>query len=210
MNKYSIFNAVQENDFHDTETCLSAERRNFLKNDIIIRSTDTNNNIGIINKGLAFLLSISEDGETSIIDYYEKGNIFGKIFTPESNVNLYYIVAKENCEITFFDYEKLISCCTQNCEKHGIIISSIVADSFRRCQMHIDILSCRSIRGKLSAYFKYMKEQKHSDRFDLPISLSDLADYISVDRSAMMRELRKMKNEGLITAQGSKITVISL
>ena len=210
MNKYSIFNTVAESAFAELEQCLSADTRSYKKNDIIIRHTDQAENAGIVRKGLVCLISISEDGETSIIDYYEEGTIFGKGFSPDSSVNLYYVTAREDCEVTFFSYDSLMNCCCKNCEKHRIIINSIVLNSFRRCQMHIDILSGRSIRRKLITYFKYMKEQSPSSEINLPVSLSDLADYLSVDRSAMMREMKKMKQEEMISAKGSKITLLNI
>lgn len=209
MNPYSVFQSVSTEQLQALKVCLSGETRSFQRGEIIIRHTDRNENIGILHKGLVFLISISEDGETSIIDYYERGNIFGKGFTPDSDINLYYLTAKEDCEVTFFPYEKLMNCCEQNCEKHKSMISGIIFHSFRRCQMHIDILSCRSIRGKITAYLRYMRIQKESDSFELPISLSDLAGYLSVDRSAMMREIRKMKEEHLISAKGSHIQILS-
>ncbi len=206
MNKYSILNNVNQNDFTEISLCLSAETRSFSKNDIIMRQTDENDNVGIVKKGLICLISISEDGEKSIIDYYERGSIFGKGFTPDSCVNLHYIIAKEDCEVTLFSYSRLMSCCSNNCEKHREIINTIIINSFKRCQMHIDILTGRSIRRKLITYFRYMKELKGNDSFDIPVSLSDLADYLSVDRSAMMREIKKMKNENIIIANGGRIT----
>ncbi len=207
MNKYSILSIVNEKDFNEISQCLSAETRSFAKNDIIMRQTNEYDNVGIVKKGLICLISIGEDGEKSIIDYYERGSIFGKGFTPDSCVNLHYIIAKEDCEVTLFSYSRLMSCCSKNCEKHREIINTIIIDSFRRCQMHIDILTGRTIRRKLITYFRYMKELKGNDSFDIPVSLSDLADYLSVDRSAMMREIKKMKNENIIIAKGCKITL---
>ena len=55
-----------------------------------------------------------------------------------------------------------------------------------------------------------MKEQSPSSEINLPVSLSDLADYLSVDRSAMMREMKKMKQEEMISAKGSKITLLNI
>lgn len=208
MNKYSIFYSVSENDFDEIKKCLSTEKKVFTKNDIILRYSDNNNNIGIINKGVAFLLSINENGETSIIDYYEKGNAFGKIFAPDPNVNFYYILAKTDCEIIFIDYSKLTN---SNDEIiYQKIVHKLILNSFKRCNMHIDVLSCRSIREKLLKYIKYMRYLKNSDEFTINISLSDLADYLSVDRSAMMREIKKMKDENLIIVKGSHITAANL
>ena len=210
MNRYSIFRHITEKEFEEMKVCLSGEQKHFRKNDIIMRHTDDNSSIGIVNKGIAFLLSISENGETGIIDYYEKGAVFGKLFSPDCDVNLNYIQAAENCEITFFSYDRLMNCCEDECAKHKKVLNNIVMDSLRKSLMHIDILSCRSIRGKLSTYIRYIRQQKDSDEFEIPVSLSDLADYLSVDRSAMMRELRKMKDENLISAKGSRITIIDL
>ena len=50
-----------------------------------------------------------------------------------------------------------------------------------------------------------MKNKKNSDEFEIPLSLSDLADYLSVDRSAMMREIKKMNQEGLIVSKGRSV-----
>lgn len=210
MNRYSIFRHISEQEYEEMKICLSGEQKFFHKNDIIMRHTESENIIGIVTKGIAFLLSISENGETGIIDYYERGAVFGKNFAPDCDVNLYYIQARENCEITFFPYDRLMNCCEKSCAKHKRILNSMIMDSLRKSMMHIDILSCRSIRGKLSTYIRYIRLQKDSDEFELPISLSDLADYLSVDRSAMMRELRKMKDENLINSKGNHISIIDL
>ena len=49
---------------------------------------------------------------------------------------------------------------------------------------------------------------KRKNTFYLPLPLSDLADYLSVDRSAMMREIKKMNEENIIISEKRKITVI--
>ena len=65
--------------------------------------------------------------------------------------------------------------------------------------------ACRSIRGKLMCYFGMQAAKTNTNRFNLPFSLSALADYISTDRSAMMRELKKMREEGLVEIAGRKV-----
>ena len=48
---------------------------------------------------------------------------------------------------------------------------------------------------------------QYDKSFILPFSLTDLADYLSVDRSAMMRELKLLRDEGFIEKNGNKITL---
>ena len=60
------------------------------------------------------------------------------------------------------------------------------------------------------SYFRILSEKNFSKTFTLPFSLTDLADYLSVDRSAMMRELKSLKNEGFIKkSDKNKITLLS-
>ena len=68
-------------------------------------------------------------------------------------------------------------------------------------------LSRRSIREKLLCYFGLLAGQRQKPSFQLPFSLSALADYISADRSAMMRELKKMKDEHLVEVAGRQVTL---
>ena len=72
----------------------------------------------------------------------------------------------------------------------------------------IELLTKKNIRDKLLTYFNILSSRSFSKTFSLPFSLTDLADYLSVDRSAMMRELSHLKNEGFIEKKGNKITLL--
>ena len=72
----------------------------------------------------------------------------------------------------------------------------------------VEILSQRSIRGKLKSYFHIMSIRSCTDTFLPPFTLSTLADYLSIDRSAMMRELKKLREEGLVDVQRRNVRVL--
>ena len=74
--------------------------------------------------------------------------------------------------------------------------------------MRIELLTKRSIRDKLIGYFTMLSTRNLSKTFLLPFSLTDLADFLSIDRSAMMRELKLLKEDGFIEKNGNKITLI--
>ena len=73
---------------------------------------------------------------------------------------------------------------------------------------HLEVLSQRAIRERLNTYFEILSSKAGSNTFELPFTMSALADYISVDRSAMSRELGKMRDEGLIKIDRRKITLL--
>ena len=72
----------------------------------------------------------------------------------------------------------------------------------------IELLTKRTIREKLLGYFSILSTRSFSKTFLLPFSLTDLADYLSIDRSAMMRELSTLKEDGIIKKVGNKITYL--
>ena len=74
--------------------------------------------------------------------------------------------------------------------------------------MRIELLTKRSTRDKILGYFTMLSSRNLSKSFSLPFSLTDLADYLSVDRSAMMREIKLLKEDGFIEKNGNKITLI--
>ena len=72
----------------------------------------------------------------------------------------------------------------------------------------MDVLSRRSIREKLLCCFQQLSDKAGSPRFTLPFTLGTLADYIATDRSAMMRELRHLKEQGIVCTDGRQIRLL--
>ena len=74
----------------------------------------------------------------------------------------------------------------------------IIADKNRDLIRKIEVISKRTIREKLLAYLSSQSQSQSSRYFEIPLSRTELADYLCVDRSALTRELAKMRSEGLI------------
>ncbi len=208
MNKYSVFNELTDAEISSISESFGFEDKSFGKGEVIMKFRPHNKNSGIIKEGLAYLISINDRGEENILDYYEGGNIFGSAFSPDTNVNLYFVVAKKKCTVSFFDHSSMIKLCRSDCKKHIIFIENIMTTISCRNQIHIDILSQRTIRSRLTTYFAYLSEISGTKTLRLPIPLCDLAEYICTDRSAMMRELGKMNEDGLISSSGHTIQLL--
>lgn len=84
----------------------------------------------------------------------------------------------------------------------------LIAEKATALSERVEVLSRRSIRDKLLCYFS-LQQAKSGGSFTLPFSLSALADYISTDRSAMMRELKKLREGGVVQIEGRKVTILA-
>ena len=54
-----------------------------------------------------------------------------------------------------------------------------------------------------------MQSQKKGNKtYTLPLTYTELSSYLSVDRSAMTREIKNLKEDGFIKTNGHKITIL--
>ena len=88
------------------------------------------------------------------------------------------------------------------------MIDRVLSQNIRRTVEHIDVIGQRTLRSKLLSFIEYMKHDYGKSTFTMPLPYSDLADYLGVDRSAMMREIKKLNEENLILTSKRKITII--
>ena len=110
-----------------------------------------------------------------------------------------------------FNYDMFERKCKKNCKFHEellIGLPNLVLTKESDLNLRIEILSQKSFRDKILSYFRILSQNSFSKTFTLPFSLTDIADYLSVDRSAMMRELSHLKEEGFIEKIGHKIKLL--
>ena len=110
----------------------------------------------------------------------------------------------------FIDYPHILKRCERACTHHSLLVQNmlrLIAGKAQALSERVDVLSRRSIREKLLCYFRQLEEKTGSRTLQLPFSLSVLADYIATDRSAMMREMKRLKEEGVLRSEGRRITL---
>ena len=83
-----------------------------------------------------------------------------------------------------------------------LVFASIAKQNFRML-----LLTNKSVRDKLLTYFQILASESRSKTFELPMSLTDLSDYLMIERTAMMREIKRLKDEKIIKKNKNKITL---
>ncbi len=194
-----------------SDNCIKIQKKTFLPGDIITTYMEKRKQICILLSGKADLIRYDLKGNKDIIERFAQNAIFGEVFHHVNTNNELFVLATKKCEILLFSYDDLRVKCRQNCGFHTTLISSILELVLNNTIMQntrIEILSKRSIREKLLSYLNTLSSKAFSKNITLPFSLTSLADYLSVDRSAMMREIRNLIDEGFISKQGNKIKLL--
>lgn len=208
MNKLSIEKRLTKSDIIGLNECFSPTVREYTRGEIITICSPDSNTIGIIKSGTAYLVTINSNDQRRIMDYYEQGQMFGKHFLPDTEDKLFYIMAKTKCEVAFIKYSKILHCCEKRCQKHQNLIDSLIMVTARKSFVHVDILGQKTLRSKLLTFFHYLSDSNGLSQFTLPLPYSDLADYLAVDRSALMRELKALNAEKIIVSNKKEITLL--
>lgn len=191
-------------------TLLSVHIYNFDKNQDILSILKDDNVICIIDEGMAEIIRINYDGNRSIIDELYKDSIFGTTISSITS-NDFEIITKEKTTVIVIDYDNFLNNDFINYEYYNIFIQnmfSIINENIRKKNERIKILTQRSIRNKLLEYFKINQTDYRSKYVYLPFSFTELADYLAIDRCAMTRELKYLKEERLIEIKGKRITIL--
>ena len=210
MQSISIFKNVEEENINKMLKCFDAKTRSYKKDATIMTYLGTTSTVGIIISGKAELIRSDYNGNRTILETLEKGDIFGEIFS-NYNINELSIKATEETIVLFIDYYHITKRCKKACPYHSKVVENtleILSQKIVNRNERIEILTKRSTREKLLAYFDIMSKKNISKKFTIPFTYTDLADYLGVDRSAMQRELKNLKEDGVIKTKGKQITLL--
>ena len=207
--QFPIFRDISEEDVARMMACFRMRRESYGSGEVICEYDGSGTEVGVVTTGTAQLVRIDVAGNRTVLEHLEAGGIFGEVlcFTSASGDSISIISG--GCTVLYVDYGHIMKPCEKACQHHSQLVHNmftLAADQIQQLGRRVEVLSRRSIRDKLLCYFSLQSGGRGA--FVLPFTLSTLADYISTDRSAMMRELRKLREEGVIEVEGRKITLL--
>jgi CRP-like cAMP-binding protein len=204
------FEGILEKDKLKLLNLLEAHIYTFRVNQNILSTIRDENIIGIIIEGSAEIININYNGDRTVIERLEENSIFGKNLSNIESGEC-EIISKEITKITIIDFNKLINITNVNKSYYNVFLRNIfliIDDKIKKKNERIGILTKKTIRNRLLEFFATQERNNHTKYIYLPFSFTVLADYLAVDRSAMSRELKYLKDEGFIEIKGRKITLL--
>lgn len=188
---------------------LEATTLRVSKNDELLSSVKSKNAICYVSVGSLEITKMDANGNLTIIEKLQQDSLFETKPYFYSNSE-YEIVAKEDSTIIIFDYNLIIDDRNNHVPLYNEFIKNLLQISFDKLNEkneQIEILSQKSIRNKLLAYFRILSQKTGTRIIYLPMNYSDLANYLAIDRCAMTRELKYLEEEGFIKRSGKRISL---
>lgn len=211
MIRSPLLEGVSPQEYQTMHACLGVYEQSFRPDDVIYDFGDGRGLLGIVSQGSAVVERIDREGGRAILEHLGPGGVFGEMMMFKAAGDDSVVVrAATPTRVSFLRSEAVMRRCEHACACHSRMVENLfrlVTEKATSLSERVEVLSRRSIREKLLRYFQLQAAKGHGPSFQLPFSLSALADYISADRSAMMRELKKMREEMLVTITGRQVTL---
>lgn len=209
-----LFEGIVEEEASMLLGCLSAKVEQYEKEEALLLQGGKVDKIGILLAGKLQILREDYDGNRSIVSELVPSEVFAEAFVcaglSHSPVT---VLAIQNATVMYIDYRKLITTCPGGCDFHHKLVEnmiSLIAHKNVELSKKLQILSCRSTREKILTYLTHQSERWGSLSFAIPFTREQLADYLSVNRSALSREISVMAAEGLLSYERNIFTLYKL
>ncbi len=195
-----LFANIKQEDISAILGCLGAHGTTYKKDEILIGAGEPVRAMGAVLEGRVRIIKEDADGNRMIIAEMGAGDVFAEALAG-AQVESSPVSAETHsaCIILWIDIAKITTVCAQSCGHHAQLIRNLVkilAEKNLLLNDKIEILALRTTREKLLAFLQRVSKGRH--KFRIPLSRTELADYLGVDRSAMTRELSRMAEEGLV------------
>ncbi len=178
--------------------------RHFPKSDYIYLAGDCVENICVIISGTVQIIKEDIWGDRSIIVNMGAGSVFAENFLGRRSGQrsiVSYFVASDS-EILMLPLGNMFLEGVGGALYNSRLLSNFVgvlADNNTRLLEKNDVLCKKSLRAKILTYLEQEAHQQGSREVQLPFNRTDLANYLDADRSALTRELARMRDDGLLT-----------
>lgn len=204
------FDRLSEAEKSQLYELLGVHIYNFKKDSEIFPTLKRRNIVGIILKGCAQILNVEYNGNVIVLETLGQNSIFSSSMTA-IHIENYIIIAREATSVLLIDYVSLMKPENLSHSCFNIFLSNlfdIMNVKFKKANERMKVLEEKQIRNKLLMYFDIEYRKTRLKHIELPFSWKEFADYIAVNRTAMFREIKNMKEEGVIAVRNRRITLL--
>lgn len=210
LTKIALMQGLNEQEISLILNCLQAKIKKYEKGETIFQEGEKIEEIGIIFSGTVTVQRNDYWGNRSIVALLGEMDVFGETFACLNQASDVQVIAEESSEILFLQVNRVLTTCSSSCQFHNRLIRNLLgicAKKNYQMNVKVDILSQKTTREKLLTFLSRQAIYLGKQQFEIPFNRQQLADYLSVDRSAMTVELGKLKKEGIIDFQKNVFTL---
>ena len=196
-----LFQDLSEAELDTLAAAGHLRTRQFAKHEVIFHAGSCVREIGIVLRGSVHIeKSGSLGAPKSILSSVGAGQAFAETYAFCGEALMVDAVAAEHCEILFLHTAALTDARIEPALQDKLL-RRLLAVSMRKnlsLSQRIFCTTPKTVRGRLLTYFSAQAARCGRMAFEVPFNRQQMADYLNLDRSALSKELCKMRDEGLL------------
>jgi len=198
---FPVFRNLTGQEIADIHGCGLMRSKKYKKGDIILTMGAYTDRLGVVLNGSVTIENIDLWGNRSILSDVAAGRVFGETYALTGEMLMVDAVAASDCEILFLDVKKMTGPAYRDRSWFPVMLMNLLMLSSRKnltLSNRIFHTSSKRVRSRLQSYLSFCSMQAGSEEFDIPFDRQQLADYLNLDRTAMSKELGRMRDEGIL------------
>ena len=177
-----LFRGLEPEEIGQLLQLLAARERRYGKGETLLHAGEQTRSLGIVLSGSVTVESNDMWGNRTILSHVGPGQFFAETYALLPGEPLLVdVTANEDCAVLYLRADRLDSQDFQS----------------------------RPFALRLMAYLRSVAQQKGTDEFDIPFDRQQLADYLNVDRTALSKELGRMRSEGILQFRKAHFKLIA-
>jgi CRP-like cAMP-binding protein len=208
-----LFSGMTDKEITSLLKTLDAGNNDYKKNEPILHAGSKPGVIGIVLSGSVTILSDDIWGNRTILSHIGKGGLFAEAYALLEDVPMLVdVMANEGSSILMLNTKGILnSTKSQNSWDFKFLRNLLLISSKKNLNLSGRSFhtSPKTIRERVMSYLNTLALQNDSTEFDIPFDRQQLADYLNLERSALSKELGKMKKEGIIETRKSHFKILT-
>ena len=208
--KSDVFSGIDSAEVSAMLKCLDAFKREYSRGEFILRYGSRTECTGLLLSGSIHIIREDFWGRRDIIAELKPGDTFAESYACTGAPMSVETMANSDCVVLYLNMQRVVKVCPSSCAFHTRLIVNLlsaIARSNLRLNEKLNYVTRRTTREKLLSYLSAQARLASSSTFDIPLNRQQLADFLSVDRSAMSAELSRMRSEGIISFEKNHFTL---
>lgn len=209
-----LFAGIEPEQVEAILPCLSARQERYGKNTVVWNIGDEIRACALVLSGCLRAESVTISGEHQLMATHGPGALVGDVLmaTPGSKSPV-YVVASEDSLLLFLPFQRIIGGCHECCKWHTRLRENLVSEiavKFWAQRQRTTYLSAKSLRQRIAMRLYDEYRRTGSLTFSLGGTREDLADFLGANRSALSREISRMKEDGILDYYKDTFRILSL
>ena len=205
-----VFKGITQEEFEEMKRCACLREKSYRKNERIFHTGDTTSELGIVLSGSVIVENTDIWGNIGILTKVEPGGVFAETYALCRTPMMVEVLAHTDSRILFLDLSTLQPDAPAESGWQRKMLKNLLDSAVRKNLTLTERMSCisaKTVRGRVLAFLSRQSFAAGSETFRIPFDRQQMADYLNVDRTALSKELGKMKEDGLIDFYKNRFTI---